>query len=625
MRTSLNRLLYLLPAVFSLASSLENCSSAALCPRILADSNRDGLVNELDSNDRRTWTLDRGATFLPNVGDGASRCPVLDLVGDPLSNAELSRCHDASGDRLLSPRFAAPLSTSPIPDISPDAIGRIYADTERVRIFWKHGGVGVNATDHFSGVSDEWALVDQQLSFNASSLRNGIALALDGRELVTDPDIWDGQVKVFFEIKSRNETAQDSVVLKQAPVLLHHHLQRPEVVLSTAPGDPATSNIYNPASPWQAHFIQQLQDTLGADTNFTLFHQDVDIWAQDFFEPAYASMPGPNGTIIALRILLRSAQSTRAAGRQVFTQIRGPGIGALQPPPGSGFGHEEINSGGNIETIPPYVSRSEKSWPNGRIIMGKHFGIPPADAMVRFLQSQGNGGQSPLFLEAGWLAIGHVDEFVQFLPSSSSLTNFTIAVADTRSALGLLINIQAAGHGDIPAVSYDGDITPDARTLFLDTELVRNTTISGLLLDESLLAANEYAQQHIDDNLALLLEEIPLREEDILRVPVLFKEVTLTLPATPDGLPPVLDRGGRKVVSVFPNAVNGLVLGKRYIAPKQWGPVVDGVDVLAEAVEGVYTSVDMSVEFIDDYMSHHVRGGEVHCGTNTFREMGRWW
>ncbi|KAK4447955.1 hypothetical protein QBC34DRAFT_302116 [Podospora aff. communis PSN243] len=625
MRTTLNQLLYLLPAFYSFGHSVEDCStqsSTILCSQILADTNRDGLVDELDSSDRRSWTLDRGAIFLPNVGDGAHRCPLFDLAGDPLSNTELSQCHDASGERLLSPRFAAPLSTSPLPDITPDAVGRIYADTERVRLFWRHGGVGVNVTDHFSSLSDEWALVDRQLSFNATSLQNGITLALDGRELVTDSGIWDGEVKVFFEIKAGNETAQDYVVLRQAPVLLHHHLQGPEVVFSTAPGE--SNSIYNPASPWQGYFTQQLRDTV-SDTNLTLFNQDVDIWAQDFFEPAYVSMPGPNGSITSLRILLRSAQSTRPAGRQVFTQLRGPGIGVFQSPPGSGFGYEEINSGGNIETIPPYVSRTGKAWPNGRVITGKHFGVQPAESMIRFLQSQGDGSQSPLFLEAGWLAIGHVDEFVQFLPSSSSTTNFTIAVADTRSALELLRGVQATDHGDISAVSYDGDITPDARTLFLDPELVRNTTVADLLSDEEVLAANAYAQQYIDDNLAILLQEIPLREEDVVRVPVLFKEVSVAVPAAPDGLPSVLDQGGRKVVSVFPNAVNGLVLGRKYVAPKQWGQVVDGRDVLANAVEEVYARVNMSVVFVDDYMSHHVRGGEVHCGTNTFREAGRWW
>ncbi|KAK0741309.1 putative peptidylarginine deiminase [Schizothecium vesticola] len=626
MSVSLRRLLHLLPSLSSLGSSLEDCSSITLCPRILADTNRDGLVNDLDRDDRRNWTLDRGAIFLPNIGDTAGRCPVVDLAGDPLSNAELSQCHDASGDRLLSPRFAAPLSTSPIPDISPDAIGHIYADSDRVRIFWQHGGVGANITDHFSSLSDEWALVDRQLTFNATSLRNGVTLALDGRELVTDSHTWDGQVRVFFEIEARNETARDFVILKQAPVLLHHHLQRPEAVLSTAPG-----NNNNPGSTWQTYFIQQLRDTLGVGTNLTLFHQDVDIWTQDFFEPAYASMPGPRGPI-TLRILLRSAQSTRLAGRQVFTQLRGPGIGGFQPALGSGFGYEEINSGGNIETIPPYTSRVGKVWHNGRAITGKHFGKLPAEAMVQFLQSQGDGGQSPLFLETGWLAVGHVDEFVQFLPSPSETMapglGFTIAVADTRSALELLHKVQAAGHGDIPAMSYDGDITPDERTLFLDAEFVLNTTISDLLLDDKLLSINSYAQEHIDDNLAILLKEIPLRDEDILRVPVLFRDVTFSLPATPDGLPPGLDQvkpGGRKVMSLFPNAVNSLVLEKRCIAPKLWGPVIDGKDVLAQAVLDVYAKVNMSVAFIDNYMSHHARGGEVHCGTNTLREMERWW
>jgi protein-arginine deiminase len=74
-----------------------------------------------------------------------------------------------------------------------------------------------------------------------------------------------------------------------------------------------------------------------------LFNQSSDIWAQDFFEPAYARMPGPSGPI-AIRIMLRSAQSTRTGGQQVFEQLRGQGIGGFQPPSDtrSGFGHREI-------------------------------------------------------------------------------------------------------------------------------------------------------------------------------------------------------------------------------------------------------------------------------------------
>ncbi|KAF5710262.1 peptidylarginine deiminase [Fusarium mundagurra] len=152
-----------------------------------------------------------------------------------------------------------------------------------------------------------------------------------------------------------------------------------------------------------------------------------EIWAQDFMEPGFASMPGPEGPI-SLRVLVRSAQSTRVAGRQVFESFRGDRVGGHQLPLGSGFGHEEIDSGGNIEIIPPYVSKNGTSYTHGRVIMGKHFDKHPAKSMTTLIEAQIY--QSPLILEAGWLAVGHVDEFVQFLPYQNHL-GWTIAIADT--------------------------------------------------------------------------------------------------------------------------------------------------------------------------------------------------
>ncbi|GAB1318371.1 Protein-arginine deiminase C-terminal domain-containing protein [Madurella fahalii] len=598
---------YLLLALFlkfpcAFAAATHNTST--LHPRILADTNRDGVVNHLDDVGKRVWTARRGAIFLPNVGDSVGRCSTVDLTGEPLSNDELWRCHDASGDRLLAPslRYAAPLLTLPMQGVSNNAVGRIYTEPEhtrdRVRIFW-------DATDSTP--------VDRQLSFNASSLRRGISLRIDGRGLVTDSSVWDGSVGVVFEVSDGNQTARDIVAFKQAPVLLHHHLQQPEVVLSTAA---KTGSI------WQAHFLSGLAEAVG-DMPLALFNQSTDIWAQDFLEPGYASMPGPAGPI-SIRILLRSAQSTRDAGRQIFSQLRGPGVGGFQPGRGSGFGFEEINSGGNIETIPPYTSRSGKRWTNGRVIMGTHFGTYPASSMVRFLQSQ--GAQDPLFLETGWLAVGHVDEMVQFLPSNNTL-GFTIAVADTSSAIALLREAQSTGQA-IPLVSYTGDATPDEATVFLDPDLLYNTTVASLLADESFLATNAYAQRYLDANLAVLLRDVPLDEADVLRVPTLFKDVTYPWPATPDGLPRRLNLprpGERQLKSLLPQALNGLVLGRKYVAPKQWGPVVDGRDIFGEAVKEVYGRAGMEVAWVDDYMSHHVRGGEVHCGTNTLREASEWW
>ncbi|KAL2130697.1 hypothetical protein VTI74DRAFT_6084 [Chaetomium olivicolor] len=618
--TSPARAPYFRQIVPALLTGLAPYSSvASIRPRILADTNRDGIVDERDEAGKHDWTSRRGAIFLPNIGDSAKRCPVADLTGAPLSNRELSSFHDASGDRLLpsSVRYTAPLLTVPMPDVSDDAVGHIYTEPahtrDRVRLFWKE-------SDWSTDSSPTWAVVDKQMSFNAANLRKGIALALDGRELVTDAAVWDGSVKVVFEVTDGNRTVRDFVALKQAPVLVHHHLQRAEVVLSTAAGDSKT-----PGSAWQSHFLRGVHDAISGDVPIVLFNQSTDIWAQDFLEPGYASMPGPDGPV-SIRVLLRSAQSTREAGRQVFSQLRSAGIGGFQPGSGSGFGTEEINSGGNIETIPPYTSRAGKRWPHGRVIMGAHFGTYPADSMVKFLRSQGM--QSPLFLETGWLAVGHVDEMVQFVPAKSTL-GFTIAIVDTASAISLLRDAESSGHGNTRLVSYNGDATPDEDTFFLDPSLLQNATISSTLSDPGFHRTQSYAQRYIDQNLALLLREIPLREEDILRVPTLFKDVTLPWPDTPDGHPRrmrLAHPGERQLKGLLPQAINGLVLGNgKYLAPKQWGPVIEGKDILAEAVEKVYGRVGMSVKWVDDYMSHHVRGGEVHCGTNALREMGAWW
>ena len=588
------------------AASQKPLGSTNLHPVILADTNRDGVVDERDKIHRHVWTADHGAIFLPNIGDETHRCAVTDKNGAPLSNMELAACNDAAGDILLNSTLAAKLTTLPI-TVSENATARVFTEPpitlQRTRLFWKR-------------TSSEWATVQPQLQFNATALKAGIQLAIDGRELVTD-STWDGRVNVVFQVTDANDTVTDVVAMRQAPVLLHHHLQAPDTVVTfqTAPG----------VSAYQHRFVSTFQSTL-RDAFPTLpllvLNDSNEVWAQDFMEPAYASMPGDNGPV-SIRVLLRSAQSTRANGRRVFEHLRRKGVGGWQPGLGSGFGWEEINSGGNIETIPPYTSRSGKTFRNGRVLLGKHFDKMPAESMVQFLQAQEE--QDPLFLETGWLLAGHIDEIVQFLPHDNPL-GFIMAVPDTRSALEILNKTLAQRSGDVPVLSYDGDMTPDNGTYFVNP-LLRNTTIKGLF-DEAFLATNEYAQKYINQNVNLLLRELPINKNDVLRVPALFQDMTYKWPVAPDGIPGRLHDaipGEKQLQAQFPHALNGLVLGRTYIAPKPWGPRVSGMDVYEEAIRAVYRGAGMDVRFVDDYMSHHVRGGEVHCGTNTLREMPKWW
>lgn len=82
-----------------------------------------------------------------------------------------------------------------------------------------------------------------------------------------------------------------------------------------------------------------------------------------------------------------------------------------------------------------------------------------------------------------------------------------------------------SGHGLVNVISYNGETTPDVEALFLDYEEM-HTTIGMLLSDEDVLNANKYAQVYLDEALRHLPLEIPLSEDDVMRIPILWKDVT---------------------------------------------------------------------------------------------------
>ncbi|RDA95731.1 hypothetical protein CP533_1102 [Ophiocordyceps camponoti-saundersi (nom. inval.)] len=597
---------------------VHTVSAIQLQPDIRADTNRDGIVDVGPSSDspssdslgKSSWTEQRGAIFLPNIGDKTHRCSTHDARGDPLSDDEYASCHDASGNRLLAPEYAAPLRTLPI-ETSPEGRGRIYtspkAATERVRIF---------ALDEISepNLTSSWHLVDPEFSISSSILKAGIVLRIDGREPVTDAAVWDGVVTVHFEVTDGSARASDSVVLKMAPVLTHHHLQKVETLMSVAMNDD------------NAIFLKQLdeaREAAGIKTPLLLINDTSDLWAQDFMEPAYMSMPGPKGPI-SLRVMIRSWQSSRRAGRKALEQLRGPSVGVFQPREGtgSGFGERHINSLGNLETIPPYTSREGVRYKAGRIIVGKHFDEMPAKGMLDFFHAQRL--QTPLVLETGWLVVGHVDEFVQFIPYENDL-GFTIAIADTTSAMHLMQRLEKDGHGKMTAVSYPSDKLTKSDAV----EATVGVTVSHLARNKTFIDANAYVQKHLDANLEKLLGEIPLASQDVIRVPSLFRSLDYDYEDPGDGLP-LLKRkpppGEMQVLALNPAAVNGVVVGRHYVSPRLYGPVVDGQDVLAKAVEEAYARAGLGLLYVDDFESHHLSAGDVHCGTNTMRQTDMvWW
>jgi len=81
------------------------------------------------------------------------------------------------------------------------------------------------------------------------------------------------------------------------------------------------------------------------------------------------------------------------------------------------------------------------------------------------------------------------------------------------------------------------------------------------------------------------------------------------------------------VVAFYPAAIKGVVLSNTaYLAPNPWCPVVNGRDILAERVTAAYAAGGFDVVYVDDYFLAHAHSGDVHCLTNTIREVsGKWW
>ncbi|MGN9763346.1 protein-arginine deiminase domain-containing protein [Streptomyces sp. SD31] len=616
---------------------------AAEPPRVdlRADVNRDGridLTGGTDTAGEDTWSVARGAVFLPNIDDDSKRCPTTGPGGRPLSDAALAVCNDASDKKVNGRADAADLArvrSVPMRNLPSDAKGsvKVTQGAAQTRVFVKQNGA--------------WKPVTSQTRLTRAELRAGVEFGVEGKDVIRDSAKWDGRTAIRLKVTSSAGTASDTVTLRAAPLLTHHALQNTQQLLVTK---------VRGSDPWaklQRKFVKDLEkeaQQAGITKPLVTFEKYGDVWAQDFVEPAYLNMTGPDGRQRTMRVMLRSAQD-REAGRELYEKLRGPNIGVVQAKGRDMQGWETLNSYGNLETIPPYA-QGGKSFPAGRIIMGERkdgSGIRPSKEIRTLLKSQGL--QDPLLLDTSWLHVGHVDEFVQFLPADTP-RGWRIGVADPEAGLRLLRDAQQGGHGATKMFSVPG----------FDSVQAPKETIDQALASRHLVADNEMAARKIAANLEILKRETGVTDEEIVRVPALYTQGTesgdegtrvpllrrLGGSAAPEaaekhgqqqfldrtdepaagGSPSAARAPGTVMTSAYvPGAVNGILLSRdRYLAPRQWGPVIGGKDIFTEAVTAAYTRAGMKVSYVDDWYTYHLGMGEIHCGTNTLRDASAaWW
>ncbi|RJQ70521.1 hypothetical protein D5S17_29195 [Pseudonocardiaceae bacterium YIM PH 21723] len=547
----------------TLTVGLAPVATAVPLPLLLADSNRDGVADFRDAGSRQD------AIFLPNLDDSARRCvpTEADLYGPaPAADVRMAACNDAADEVVNGDedlKDLAPLVLRPAKVSGP---GRISADTDKVRLFVLRDG--------------QWISLGTGGELSEQELRHGAQLRLEGRDIVRDRAAWNGRVTVTVSLPRGRS---DSVRLRVAPVLLQNDLRAPTMVV--------TSRLEG--TPGYRDFLGGLKAT-GADPQIW---GDAEIWIQDTAEPATAAMPGPGGVPRVMRVALKAPNyDRRGRGREWFGQ-RGPGVAIVQTPPSGDTTRDfSVNSTGNLESLPPYPGH-----PLGRPFYGS--AKREVDPVFQtLLKSQYDS--PPVIIDTDWLAVGHVDETLHVIPAANRL-GWTLMVADPRLAVKLLRG------ADQDARLHSDTSTP-------------GRTVRENLADPVFLANNEEAAGHIDRQLAIMLRETGLRDSDLVRVPVLFGE-----PAPPDpegGTPTQTTRyaAGKTLVAASADIVNGISLSGGVLAL----PRPHAVDDLFErATEQALRGHPVTVRWVEDWDYLHTREGEIHCGTNAFREptVAAWW
>lgn len=237
---------------------------------------------------------------------------------------------------------------------------------------------------------------------------------------------------------------------------------------------------------------------------------------------------------------------------------------------------------GNLEVSPPVPG-----FPHGRVLTGFQKELRFHPDLIAFLEAQ-KLQCPPLYLDVSWLTIGHVDELINFVPARGG-KGFRALLPSPALATAILEKAVKDGHGGSP--------------VFAGTK--QETTVSKLLAEVAGTSETRAIETSLRETRKKLATELQLSPDDIVSLPVLFK----------DGL------------AVIPNGVNSLVIGRDVIIPAPNGPRIGKTDPFEDAIRERFHPLGLRSHFIDIHEPYHVRSGEIHCGTNAVRRLKnpRWW
>ncbi len=552
---------------------------------IAVDSNRDGVVNADDSAaavKENEWGKDVGASFLANVDDDDA---------DGVADADDEKVNGPEDEKDL-----ALIQIQPWPDAPDGAAGKFGLDAisaEHVRI-WKKGADAqyTPAAGSVGACADKNTPCDYvtELKLSAEEVRAGLTLAIEGRHfrISADPAAWNGMVELSYSVldqdgaviaSDENADGIDRAKMRVAPWMMFGNLS----VFDTAYSD-----------SYDANFTMQLALPLAkADVKYLKTGTYYDQWVQDWFQTAWTSVPGPDGTVQGMRVYNPrpwSQQGVELPIGWLMDNKFGPDRAVIQiyKEPNTG---DTYDSHGNHDLLPPYTNGSE-SFPSGRIIYGS--GVLPETR--DFYEAQ--MVQAPaISVNTSWLTVGHVDEVFSYVPAKTA-RGWKLLVASPKLAKAMLEKASADGYG--------------ATKMFVGKKWWDGTSaaisIDAALADVDLMQWSQQAQTEIDSMLEKLRTAVGLADDEIIEVPFLFEEDM---------------EGG--LVAFNPGTVNMLPIGNVAAIADPFGPVIFGEDLFRKDLrDRLGTPVNqlasdgegLLINFVDDWDLYHALLGEVHCATN---------
>ncbi len=426
--------------------------------------------------------------------------------------------------------------------------------------------------------------LDDELLLDASTLQATLSGPDSGRELRVE--FSDFRVLAGLELSLGHEDedgplAQAALSLESAPLILNHHLQQGEYEMAME----YTGFGGNSA------FIRGFEDGLGdAFDGWKVASYGYDVWIQDEIEFATQTAPGLHMDLVLDSIRSQNGQYLDA----LPPKLAEPGVAVI------GYGQGRSSSQdyfGNLEVSPP-VTVDGVHYPYGRAYWGRNGTLAPHEDLRTMLESQ--QVQRPFELDVSWLCVGHVDEFITFLPDPDSDKGFVMWVTDT--ALGWDLISEMAPETELPRYGPTHGFD----------------TIGQMVEDDELLLVNQDLQaEYIEPNIEIMKQELGLDDADIVRIPALFEANRLC---------------GGYSLSLIPGTANMTVYPsgdtvKAFIPDPFLRTDDDDLssDPMITIIEDLLPS-GVEAHWLDDWSTYHAAWGEVHCGSNTRRTPGgSWW